>query len=226
MSDIRTKIAEALVKVTNRWIAPNFPADWKLPEFAELDDREQRLNLDYADAALGVIGDAPAVMEPVGDDNEENDLVWRLQHPAWSHGPTGPAKLDAETCVTDMRLAATEIKRLSALQQSAASTDAPVGWQEPTDAQLSSACMSYRHDYGLLDATAQQTMKWQAKEWLIAWRKEGFGCDRDEVIERCAVVVDRANKEGPYQAIASASRIRALKGVADPRNDRQSGGPH
>lgn len=65
MTEIRTKIADALVKVTNRWIAPNFPADHKLREFSELDDREQRLNLDYADAALGVIGDAPAAGDPV-----------------------------------------------------------------------------------------------------------------------------------------------------------------
>ncbi len=58
------------------------------------------------------VGVAPPLMEPVGDDDEENELVWRLEHPAWSHSLTGPVQLDKETAVADMRLAAAEIKRL------------------------------------------------------------------------------------------------------------------
>lgn len=34
---------------------------------------------------------------------------------------------------------------------------------------------------------------------------------RNDVIEECAAVVDQCNREGPYQAIAAAKRIRALK---------------
>lgn len=34
---------------------------------------------------------------------------------------------------------------------------------------------------------------------------------RNEIIEQCAAVVDQCNREGPYQAIAAATRIRALK---------------
>ena len=42
-----------------------------------------------------------------------------------------------------------------------------------------------------------------------AW--EFRGLDANEIIEACARVVDACNREGPYQAIAAASRIRALK---------------
>ena len=35
--------------------------------------------------------------------------------------------------------------------------------------------------------------------------------ERNAVIEECAAVIDRCNREGPYQAIAGARRIRALK---------------
>lgn len=53
------------------------------------------------------------------------------------------------------------------------SDHAPLGLaSRPTDAQLASACMSYRHDFGLLDATAKKNMMWQAHEWLRAWKKE------------------------------------------------------
>jgi hypothetical protein len=35
--------------------------------------------------------------------------------------------------------------------------------------------------------------------------------ERDRIIERCAAVIDQCNREGPFQAIAGAKRIRALK---------------
>lgn len=40
---------------------------------------------------------------------------------------------------------------------------------------LDSVCMSYRHDYGLLSAEEQLTVRLDAKQWLRAWIKElGF----------------------------------------------------
>jgi hypothetical protein len=42
----------------------------------------------------------------------------------------------------------------------------------PTDDQVASACLSYRHDFGLMDGSARDGLMWQAKEWLRAWRKE------------------------------------------------------
>lgn len=83
---------------------------------------------------------------------------------------------------------------------------------KPTPAQIDSACLSYRHDYGLMLEPDRARLRFQALEWLHAWHKEGAGCDRSEVIERCAAVVDQCNREGPYHAIAAAPRIRALKG--------------
>ena len=85
---------------------------------------------------------------------------------------------------------------------------------KPTPKQLESACLSFRHDYGLLDEEERKMVRFQAMEWLTAWQKEGMGSDRNEVIEQCASVVDLCNREGPYQAIAAAPRIRALKSNA------------
>jgi hypothetical protein len=90
---------------------------------------------------------------------------------------------------------------------------------EPTEAQVRSACLSYRHDFGLLTVAEAAIVKSEAREWLRAWQKEGAGCDRDEVIERCAAIIDRCNREGPYQAIVAAPRIRALKSSTLPLKD-------
>lgn len=50
-------------------------------------------------------------------------------------------------------------------------TAAPVA---PTPAQVNSACMSFRHDFGLMDKTEAESLRCSAKEWLRAWQKEGF----------------------------------------------------
>jgi hypothetical protein len=46
---------------------------------------------------------------------------------------------------------------------------------EPTQAQVSSACLSFRHDYGLLSEAEQKAVQFEAREWLHAWRKEELG---------------------------------------------------
>lgn len=40
-----------------------------------------------------------------------------------------------------------------------------------SQAQLHSACLSFRHDFGLLDEGEKATVMFQAREWLTAWRK-------------------------------------------------------
>lgn len=85
---------------------------------------------------------------------------------------------------------------------------------EPTSDQINSARLSYRHDYGILPDAERLQVRFQAVEWLRAWqKKEGAGCDRNEVIEKCALIVDQCNREGPYQAIMAGRRIRELKGM-------------
>jgi hypothetical protein len=80
------------------------------------------------------------------------------------------------------KYAATEIRSLTR-----PSSSAPV---EPTVAQVNSACMSFRHDFGLLNESGQQQERFVALEWLRAWQKEGFailslpGSSRDEVLAR------------------------------------------
>lgn len=42
---------------------------------------------------------------------------------------------------------------------------------EPSERQLNDACLSFRHDFGLLPVEERETVKFQAREWLIAWQK-------------------------------------------------------
>nr|WP_250807727.1 hypothetical protein [Neorhizobium tomejilense] len=49
--------------------------------------------------------------------------------------------------------------------------DVPNNW-EPTERQITSACYSYRHDFGLLPAEEQARIRSQAKDWLRAWMWE------------------------------------------------------
>lgn len=41
-----------------------------------------------------------------------------------------------------------------------------------TPAQIDSACMSFNHSFGLMTEEAQNQLRYQAKEWLIAFGKE------------------------------------------------------
>lgn len=41
----------------------------------------------------------------------------------------------------------------------------------PADAEIDSACMWFRHDFGLLDDAEKDFMRFTAKEWLRAWCK-------------------------------------------------------
>lgn len=121
-------------------------------------------------------------------------------------------QLDADGCMVGVSRQALDetLAFVAAILSTEAAPSEPVAWIV-TDAQVNSACMSYRHDFGLMSPDKREKLRFEAREWLHAWLKEGIGCDRNEVIERCAAVVDQANREGPYQAIAAASRIRALR---------------
>lgn len=48
----------------------------------------------------------------------------------------------------------------------------PANNWEPTPAQLDSACMSFRHDFGLLDEDERASVRFEAREWLRAWLHE------------------------------------------------------
>jgi hypothetical protein len=43
--------------------------------------------------------------------------------------------------------------------------------QELTDEQIDSACLSYRHDFGLLSVVGQDYIRFQAKEWAAVLAK-------------------------------------------------------
>jgi hypothetical protein len=42
---------------------------------------------------------------------------------------------------------------------------------EPTISEINDACLSYRHDFGLLSEDEKKKLRFIAKEWLIAWGK-------------------------------------------------------
>lgn len=44
--------------------------------------------------------------------------------------------------------------------------------EEPTEAQIASACLSYDHSFGLMDGPERVALMHQAREWFHAWRKE------------------------------------------------------
>jgi hypothetical protein len=43
---------------------------------------------------------------------------------------------------------------------------------EPTDAEVHSACLSYRHDFGLLPDRDRRAVEYAARSWLKAWLRE------------------------------------------------------
>jgi hypothetical protein len=45
---------------------------------------------------------------------------------------------------------------------------------EPTPQNVDSACLSVRHDFGLLGDGERKLLRLEAIEWLNAWRKEGL----------------------------------------------------
>lgn len=42
---------------------------------------------------------------------------------------------------------------------------------EPTRAQVFDACLSYRHDFGIMDKEKAMSLQYEAMEWLRCWRK-------------------------------------------------------
>jgi len=41
----------------------------------------------------------------------------------------------------------------------------------PTEEDISNACLSYSHDYGVMSLKEQERVRFEAKEWLEAWQK-------------------------------------------------------
>jgi hypothetical protein len=41
----------------------------------------------------------------------------------------------------------------------------------PTDAEVNDVCLSYRHDFGLLDVELQNRVRLEARFWYEAWMK-------------------------------------------------------
>jgi hypothetical protein len=41
----------------------------------------------------------------------------------------------------------------------------------PTDAEVNDVCLSYRHDFGLLDVELQNGIRMEARFWYEAWMK-------------------------------------------------------
>lgn len=49
-----------------------------------------------------------------------------------------------------------------------------LGNEKPTREQIDSACLSYRHHFGLLSEPEKEQLRREAGYWLAAWRKESL----------------------------------------------------
>jgi len=77
---------------------------------------------------------------------------------------------------------------------------------KPTRQQIHSACLSYRHDYGILDEVARESLQITAMDWFRAWKRAGVkpeessgeacecGC-RDVVCAECGEARNQTGKE-------------------------------
>ena len=45
----------------------------------------------------------------------------------------------------------------------------PVIWKMPNDKLIENMCLSYKHDFGLLDEDEKNKLRFQCKEWLRAY---------------------------------------------------------
>ena len=51
----------------------------------------------------------------------------------------------------------------------------------PTEAEINDACLSYRHDFGLLPELEKEGLRFDAREWLLAWAKVSWAIYRSNV---------------------------------------------
>lgn len=86
-----------------------------------------------------------------------------------------------------------------AFRRLAALPAAPGVRVKPTDEQVASACLSYRHDFGLLPEDERKTVMFQAREWLHAWQKELAALDAPapDALEALETVL-RADANGMF----------------------------
>ena len=103
---------------------------------------------------------APAPVEQPADMRETFDLgQWLYQ------------ELDAvlKDGTADQRRALAVVRKMVAALAAPAPAGEPV---ELTRAQYASACLSYRHDFGLLSEEQQHRLLYEAREWDRALQKE------------------------------------------------------
>jgi len=51
--------------------------------------------------------------------------------------------------------------------------DIHVVYDDPTAEEVADACLSYNHNYGLMNPADRGLLEHSAREWLWAWRKTG-----------------------------------------------------
>lgn len=66
-----------------------------------------------------------------------------------------------------------ELERPRSMASHGIQKDPAIPQRDPTGQQITSACLSYDHAFGLMTESQQEKMRFSAKEWLRAWQKEG-----------------------------------------------------
>lgn len=114
-----------------------------------------------------------------------SDIVERLRAPAYwmsgsneGHEGENNAPREAADTITALRAENERLKSTIVAQETLIRSHEAEAERlrealqnDSTPEQVDDACMSFRHDYGLMKKVDQAALQWNATEWLRAWQK-------------------------------------------------------
>lgn len=90
---------------------------------------------------------------------------------------------------------------------------------KPADAQANSACLSYDHSFGLMNEEDGETLQWQDREWLHAWRKEEIQIHmRSNRMDNFAAMAPFSYAAGLQKVVGTNAKIGGMNPVIDIRS--------
>jgi hypothetical protein len=96
------------------------------------------------------------------------ERIWAWEYKG--HSPWGPKKPDLDVVTNGAEYIRADIAE--AEKRAAVAAERERVFLDLTPEQVRSACLSYRHNYGLLDEAEAQIEQFRCKEWWHAIRKE------------------------------------------------------
>lgn len=105
------------------------------------------------------------------DNGIDGDTIGSMLYEDFRIEPKGQPGVDPATECRDATLGVCKTAATAALSALRAAGYAVVA-REPSASQTASVCLSYRHDYGLLEDDQKRRVVLQGRHWLEAWVKE------------------------------------------------------